>query len=122
MPNLKPYYDAALAADAEVKRILAEMDAAFNDGTEDGKRKALELRPALDMAQKQAEDANELYISMRDASLVNDNTAALFSTPADPAKESDRVSPDRETMSLAEYNAMSPRDRLAFAKRGGRLI
>lgn len=122
MPNLKPYYDAALGADAEVKRILAEMDAAFNDGTEDGKRKALELRPALDMAQKQAEDANELYISMRDASLVNDNTAALFSTPADPAKGSDQAKPDRETMSLAEYNAMSPRDRLAFAKRGGRLI
>lgn len=122
MPNLKPYYDAALAADAEVKRILAEMDTAFNDGTEDGKRKALELRPALDKAQKQAEDANELYISMRDASLVNDNTAALFSTVADPAKESDQAKPDRETMSLAEYNAMSPRDRLAFAKRGGRLI
>lgn len=121
MPNLKPYYDAALGADAEVKRILAEMDAAFNDGTEEGKRKALDLRPALDKAQKQAEDANELYISMRDASLVNDNTAALFSAPADPAKDSDQK-PDRETMSLAEYNAMSPRDRLSFAKRGGRLI
>lgn len=124
MPNLKPYYDAALSADAEVKRILAEMDAAFNDGTEDGKRKALELRPALDTAQKQAEDANELYISMRDASLVNDNTAALFSAPADPAENSDKKGEpsDRVTMSLAEYNAMSPRDRLAFAKRGGRLI
>lgn len=124
MPNLKPYYDAALGADAEVKRILAEMDAAFNDGTEDGKRKALELRPALDKAQKQAEDANELYISMRDASLVNDNTAALFSTVADPAENSDKKGEpsDRVTMSLAEYNAMSPRDRLAFAKRGGRLI
>jgi hypothetical protein len=65
MQNLKPYYDAALSADAEVKRILAEMDAAFNSATEEGKQKALEMRPALDAAKAKAEESNKLYISMR---------------------------------------------------------
>ena len=125
MPNLKPYYDAALAADAEVKRILNEMDVAFNDGTDAGKEKALSLRPALDEAQKKAKDANELYASMRDASLVDDNMAALFTTPADPANDGNR-SPEQspaapKSMSLSEYRALSPKERLAFAKADGRI-
>jgi hypothetical protein len=122
MPNLKPYYDAALAADAEVKRILAEMDAAFNDGTPEGKEKALSLRPALDEAQKKAKDANELYASMRDASLVNDSMAALFTTPPDPAtsdQKDDSKSP--KVMKRSDFQALSPKDRLAFAKADGRL-
>ena len=49
--NLKPYYDSAIAADAEVQRILNDMDAAFNEGTDEGKTKALELRPARLVAQ-----------------------------------------------------------------------
>jgi len=126
MPNLKPYYDAALAADAEVKRILAEMDAAFNDGTPKGKQKALDLRPALDEAQKQAKQSNELYARMRDASLVNDNMAALFTSPPDVANPSgsldtadgkQAVAP----MKLADYRKLPPRERLAFAKKHGQI-
>lgn len=120
MPNLKPYYDAALAADAKVKQILAEMDAAFNSGTEEGKRKALELRPALDEAQKQAEDANELYISMRDASLVSDNSASLFSAPADPANNSDQRKP-LTVMKRGEFFALSAAEREAFIANGGKI-
>jgi len=128
MPNLKPYYDAALKADDEVKRILAEMDAAFNEGTDEGKKKALELRPALDEAKTKAEEANKLYASMRDASLVNDNTASLFTTPPDPANQTDQEnrSPGKKfitpkSLRLNEYRALSPRDRLAFAKSGGQI-
>jgi len=126
MPNLKPYYDAALAADAEVKRILAEMDAAFNDGTPEGKQKALDLRPALDEAQKKAKQSNELYTSMRDASLVNDNMAALFTAPPDVANPSESQNPAGENqavtpMKLANYRTLSPKERLAFAKKHGQI-
>ena len=120
MPNLKPYYDAALAADAEVKRILNEMDAAFNEGTDEGQTKALELRPTLDGAKVKAEQANQLYASMRDASLVNDSMAALFTTPPDPAKD-EQTDASPKVMKLQEFNALSPKDRLAFSKAGGKI-
>jgi len=122
MPNLKPYYDAALAADAEVKRILNDMDVAFNDGTPEGKEKALSLRPALDEAKAKAEGANKLYVSMRDASLTNDQAGSLFTTPPDPAKDDDHKEDKKpKVMKLADYRALSPKARLAFAKSDGRI-
>jgi len=118
MPNLKPYYDAALKADEDVKRILAEMDAAFTEGTEEGKKKALELRPALDEAKTKAEEANKLYASMRDASLINDSMASLFTTPPDPAAN-DQKDDSPKVMKLSDFQALKPKDRLAFSKSGG---
>ena len=118
--NLKPYYDAALKADEDVKRILAEMDAAFNDGTPEGKQKALDLRPALDEAQTKAKQSNELYASMRDASLVNDNMAALFTAPPDVApteEESKKI----KVMKRNEFNALSAAGRMTFMKAGGKI-
>ncbi len=121
MPNLKPYYDAALAADEEVKRILNEMDAAFNDGTPEGKEKALSLRPALDEAQKKAQEANKLYASMRDASLVNDSMASLFTTPPDPASN-DQKDDSPKVINRAGLQALSPTARMSFMKAGGKVI
>jgi hypothetical protein len=120
MPNLKPFYDAALAADAEVKRILIEMDAAFNEGTEEGQAKALELRPMLDGAKAKAEQANGLYASVRDASLVNDSAGALFTTPPDPASN-DPTDDGPKVMKLPDFQALAPKARLAFVKEGGKV-
>ena len=120
MQNLKPYYDAALAADTEVKRIAQEIDTHFSDGTEDGKKKALELRPALDEAKSKAEQANTLYVSMRDASLVNDNAAALFTAPVDPAAQNDQAEQPK-VMKRIEFNALSASARMAFIKSGGKV-
>lgn len=114
--NLKPYYDAAIAADAEVQRIMSEMDAAFNEGTEEGKSKALELRPALDAAKTKAEEANKLYASMRDASQPSDNAPRFV-----PETKSEDDGEKKNVMTLADYNALSPKERLAFAKAGGKL-
>jgi hypothetical protein len=120
MPNLKPYYDAALAADAKVKQILSEMDTAFNEGTDEGKQKALDLRPALEEAKTKAEEANKLYASMRDASLINDSSAALFTTPPDPAGN-DQKDESPKVMKRSDYQALTPKARLVFSKAGGRL-
>jgi len=121
MPNLKPYYDAALAADANVKRILAEMDAAFTDGTDEGKEKALSLRPALDEAQKKAEEANRLYASMRDASLTNDSASSLFTLPPDPAAN-DQKDDGPKVINRAAFDAMSVSDRQKYIGAGGRIV
>ena len=119
MPNLKPYLDAAIKADEEKKRIMAEMDAAFNEGTEEGKQRALQMRPALDEAIQAAKEANELYASMRDGSQTDDTMAALFTTPPDTATQSET---DKQTsMSLKDYQSLAPRERLAFAQSGGQL-
>ena len=120
MPNLKPYYDAALAADAEVKRVLNDMDVAFNEGTEEGKSKALELRPALDEAKAKAQQANELYISMRDASLVNDKAASLFVHPADPGATGQQGA-DPKVMNRAAFRELDPAAQMKFIKAGGQL-
>ena len=121
MPNLKPVYDAALKADEEVKRILIEMDAAFAEGTEEGKLKALELRPALDEAKTKAEEANRLYASMRDASLVNDSMASLFSVPADSANTEEDQSTQPKSMKRNEFHALGPAARMTFMKAGGKV-
>lgn len=120
MPNLKPYYDAALSADAEVKQILADMDAAFNDGTDEGKEKALSLRPALDEAKTKAEGANQLYVSMRDASLINDSAASLFTTPSDPAQD-DQDDKSPKVIKRVDYDALHPTQRAAYLKSGGKV-
>lgn len=120
MTNLKSFYDAALAADAEVKRILNEMDVAFTEGTEEGKDKALALRPALDEAKSKAEDANRLYISVRDASLVSNQAAPLFVPPPDPASN-DPQGADPKVMNRAAFRALDPAAQMAYIKGGGRL-
>lgn len=65
MNNLKPYFDAAQAADAKVQEIAAQIDTHFSAGETD---KAMALRAGLDEAKTKAKNANDLYLSMRDAS------------------------------------------------------
>jgi hypothetical protein len=118
--NLKPYYDAALKADEEKKRILAEMDAAFNDGTPEGKQKALDLRPQLEKAQNEAKQANELYASMRDASLKDDSMASLFTLPPDLAQD-DPQAQSPKVINRAGLGALAPSAAMEFFKSGGRV-
>lgn len=114
--NLKPYYDAALAADAEKEQIMADMDAVFNEGTEEGKTKALELRPALDAAKVKAKEANQLYASMRDASANGTSAPSKFVSDQTEADES-----GKNVKTFAEFQALTPKERLAFSKAGGRI-
>ncbi len=78
--DLKTFFDAANRADTEVARIRAEINDAFNAGD---KKKAMDLRPALDGAKKVADEANALYVSMRDAGESGD--AGRHFTPVNDA-------------------------------------
>ncbi len=117
MPNLKPYYDAALAADANVQRVMAQIDQAFNLGTPEGQAQALSLRSALDAAKAQAKSANELYVSMRDASLVSDNGVSNFTAPADPAQDG-----SQKQMSRSAFELLDPQARIVFLRAGGEVL
>lgn len=78
--DLKKYFDAANQAEQEVNRIAGEIDAAFSAGD---KKKAMDLRPALDEAKNKAKEANELYLSMKNAASDGNPAAARFTPVAD---------------------------------------
>ena len=117
MPNLKPYLDAAVSADAAVQRVMAEIDMFFSLGTLEGQTQALEMRPALDEAKANAKSANELYVSMRDASLVSDNAASNFTAPADPATKPEQ----KNQLTRTAFDALDFTARMAFVKAGGKI-
>lgn len=119
MRDLKPYYDAVNAAEAEVQRVAHEIDTLFCEGTEESKAKALALRPALDEAQAKHAEAVQLYESMQLANRPNDiakNFVPATSTQPEPADGSQPTVISRE-----EYNRMSLVDRANFIRSGGTL-
>lgn len=62
--NLKPYFDAAQSADANVQAIAAKIDSHFQAGETE---QAMTLRQSLEDAKLKAKGANDLYLAMRDA-------------------------------------------------------
>jgi hypothetical protein len=117
--NLKPYLDAAVMADAEKQRLMNEIDAAFNLGTDEGEQTALELRPALDEAQAKAVEANKLYVSMRDAGQTSDEAALLFVPVSDPAAAASGDNP--KVMNRQAFDGLAADEQAKFVKNGGRV-
>mgnify|MGYP001209282156 CR=1 FL=1 len=119
MLDLKPFQDAVRMADDEVKRVANDINALFIMGTDEAKNSALALQETLDTAQAKYDAAAKLYESMKKSSQPSDvaqNFVPVSTTSPTPEAEA-----PKNVMTLAEYNALSPVDRLAFAKRGGKL-
>ena len=117
MLNLKPVYDAAQAAEAKVNGILAEMLEAFDTGTDEGKQKALDLRPALEEAKAEAKTANDLYVSMREA-LGDQDAAARKFVPVNGAEPAQA----KKVISRADYEALDFAARHEFFANGGSVV
>ena len=117
--DLKAVYDAAKAADEKVNAVLMEMTAAFEEGTEEGKQKALALRPALEAAKADSKQANDLYVEMRDARADSDEHARKF-VPVN--KDAAKASEPAKTMTNAEWLALSFVDRRKFFADGGQIV
>jgi hypothetical protein len=122
MVNLKPVYDAAVAADAKVNKIMAEMVAAFEDGTEEGKQKAMGLREELNQAQAEAKAANELYVEMRDAQSQSDEHARKFVPVNAEAADAAQKAGGPKQITRAEYEAMPAMSRGKFIHDGGSVV
>ena len=117
MPNLKPAYDAVFAADADLKAKAEEIAALLDQGA-DEETLALQEK-ALDELQAKRDGAKARYdklVAANAPTSVAENFVPASSTPATPEAEA-----PKDVMTRAEYNALSPKDRLAFAKRGGKL-
>ena len=119
MLDLKPYYDAVVATEAALKAKAEEINASFSAGTDEAKTQALALRPALDEAQTKYNDAQTLYESMKKASTPS-NIEAVF-VPVSNTSPTPEPEQPKGVMKLSEFQALSPRERLAFAKSGGKL-
>jgi len=118
MLDLKPYYDAANAANAEVQRIAGEIDAHFQAGTDEGKQQALALRPALDEAQAKAGEALKLYESLKTSAQPGDlakGFVPVSTTPTDP----ETPEAPKGVLKLNEFQALAPAERMKFIKAGG---
>ena len=117
MLDLKPYFDAVNAAEADVQRIANELDELFREGTDESKTKALALRPALDEAQNKHAEAISLYEAMQMANRPNDvarNFVPVSTTTPDPAEDSQPTVIKRQ-----EYDRLSLVDRDRFVHSGG---
>jgi len=117
MLDLKPYYDAVVDAEADVQRIAAEIDVHFQAETDEGKAKALKLRPALEEAQTKLDEVTTFYASMQNATRPNDvikNFIPVSETEADPEEGSQPT-----VIKRGEYEQLSPTDRYKFIRSGG---
>lgn len=119
MLDLKPYHDAVIAADTEVKRIATEIDAHFQEGTDESNEQALALRPALDEAQTKYDNALALYESLKKAvspSNVAQNFVPVSNTSSIPEDEQ-----SQGVMKRVEFQALNPAARVDFLKSGGKV-
>lgn len=65
MKNLKALYDSAQEAEARLQDVLARIDALLTEGK---REEAKALKPELEAARKESQEANDFYMSARDAS------------------------------------------------------
>jgi HK97 family phage major capsid protein len=90
--NLKPYFDAVVAAEAKVHDLATRINTHFEANETE---KALELRTQLDKFKADAKSANDLYLSMRNA--VDDG--------AEPARKFTPMGGDPEPQEVAELRS-----------------
>jgi len=119
MLDLKPYFDAVNAAEAEVQRVASELDAFFREGTDDGRAKAIEMRSLLDDAQQKHAEAVSLYEAMQMTNRPND-VAKNFVPIANPSTEQTEGS-QPTVIKRQEYERMTLTDRARYIRSGGTL-
>jgi len=120
MLDLKPYHDAVIATDAEVKRIANEVDAHFQEGTDEGKEKALALRPALDEAQNKADEALNLYESLKKAARPSD--VAMNFVPVSTIPPNPEAPETPGQMKRPDFEALNAVEKRKFALSGGKVV
>lgn len=119
MADLKLYLDQVTNAQAAVQSIVNQIDAALQLGTPEGADQALALESQLDEAiakRSQAEGFyNKIVNAMKSTDLLKNfvPVSDTLSTPTEEAKP--------KVVNMAAWKNMTPRERLEFAKSGGKL-
>lgn len=120
MSDFKALYDRVLLAQAEVQGIVNEIKAAMAKGTDDSAAEAFALESRLDEAIAKRDQAQAFYDKVVKAHQGSEELMKQFvpasTTPVTPEQEK-----PKDKMTRAEYNALSPKERLIFAQAGGQL-
>lgn len=118
MIDLKKFYDAAVAASTAKTAKAVEIQKLFDAGETE---KGFAMKKDLDDLNKKAKDAEEMYISMRDA--AGDDGVSKKFIPADDRKKANEAK-DADILKCNEYvnaffkafaNSLTPKD---FKKSG----
>jgi ElaB/YqjD/DUF883 family membrane-anchored ribosome-binding protein len=117
MLDLKPYFDAVNAAEADVQKVANQLDELFRQGTEESKVQALALRPALDEAQNKHAEAMSLYEAMQKANRPND--IAKNFVPVSNTNPTEAEGHQPTVIKRQDYDKLSLVDRANFVKSGG---
>ncbi len=117
MNDLKIYFDAVNAAEAEVQRIAHDIDELFREGTEESKAKALEMKPVLDAAIAKHDEAVALYQAMQKANRPNDVAKNFVPVSNTQLEEGEGAQP--AVIKRQEYDKLSLVDRARYVKSGG---
>jgi len=119
--DLKGPYDMVEAARVAYEIKAAEIAELLKDGTnEENVNQALALQESLDQLQANYESKKALYAKLVQANTPSD-VASLFVPVSETAPEADAKDQRKSVMSIAEFRALSPKERLAFAKAGGKI-
>jgi hypothetical protein len=117
--DLKPYYDRVISLQANTQGILAKIDDALKLGTPEGETEALAMKEELETAMAEQEKVEGFYNTLLKASKTATNPVKNFLPVAQSEIEDEATTP--KLMTVAEYQALAPKDRLAYVKAGGKL-
>ncbi len=117
MNDLKIYYDAVNAAEAEVQRVAHELDELFREGTEESKVKALVMKPELEAALAKQAEAVALYESMQKSNRPND--VAKNFVPVSTTQPDEAEGRQPSVIKRANYDRLSLIERAKFIRSGG---
>jgi hypothetical protein len=120
MSDFKATYDRVLQAQAERDVILNEIETAMALGTSEGDENALAAQPKLDAAQQKVVSMETLYTNMQNAAKAS-NIKAQFVPVSTTTTEAIQEEKGPKTLTLAAYNQLPPRERIVFAKGGGKI-
>ncbi len=120
MSDFKATYDRVLQAQAERDVIVNEIETAMALGTPEGDENALAMQPKLDAAQKKVVDLEAMYTNMQAIAKAG-KIAGQFVPVSNTTNEPIQEGKGPKVLNMADYNKLSPRERLEFAKSGGTL-
>ena len=119
MADLKLYLDRVTNAQANVQSILNQIDAAMQLNTPEGAEQALALESQLDEAIAIREKDEQFYNKIVNATKPTDLLQNFVPVSEPPNAPTEETKPN--IVNLSAWNTMTPRERLAFAKAGGKL-
>ncbi|MBP7213328.1 MAG: hypothetical protein KBA03_03755 [Anaerolineaceae bacterium] len=117
MNEFKNAFDLVNKRAEAVKLLATAIDGLLAE--EDGVEQALEQQEALDKAEKDLNDAKELYEKLQNSAMVTESVAALF-VPASP--DVPQAKDEKKSLSRDEFDAMSAIEQAAFYQNGGRIV